>query len=78
MRDAADQKRATLSVYTLQEMARGLLKALSALTRADGQSGEGSGGVEECRAPDPRLAFHAITSERSSYTKIAFFKMKPV
>ena len=24
------------------------------------------------------LAFHAITFERSSYTKIAFFKMKPV
>ena len=23
-------------------------------------------------------AFHAITFERSSYTKIAFFKMKPV
>ena len=23
------------------------------------------------------LAFHAITFERSSYTKIAFFKMKP-
>ena len=25
-----------------------------------------------------RLAFHAITFERSSYTNIAFFKMKPV
>ena len=24
------------------------------------------------------LAFHAITFERSSYTKIAFFKIKPV
>ena len=24
------------------------------------------------------LAFHAITFERSSYTKVAFFKMKPV
>ena len=24
------------------------------------------------------LAFNAITFERSSYTKIAFFKMKPV
>ena len=24
------------------------------------------------------LAFHAITFERSSYTKIAFLKMKPV